>query len=162
MGGDEICEELNDVVEPWICYLNKEMAYAKQADLVSYPLAMIIQESLLDKSTTVEAARHIDSYYHDEYLASDPWLKFLGGRGTTTFLCNLYTLVFDTACYIPYEDPHQDTLVELLMFLYTLPQLPRYIPHEDPELDCRMTIHMKLRRHTEKSSELWNVRCSLF
>ena len=136
MAKDEVCEELDDEVEPWIRYLDKEIADAEQDDLVSYRLAKIIRESLLstDESQITKAAHQIDSYYRYEYLVSDPFLQFLDGKGTANFLGNLYGLLFDTAIYIPDEDPHQDTLIRLLIELRKLPQAP-----------CK----------------LWNVRCSL-
>ena len=136
MAKDDVCEESDDEVEPWIRYLDKEIAGAEQDDLVSYRLAKIIRESLLstDGSQIVKAAQQIDSYYRYEYLVSDPFLKFLDGKGTANFLGNLYVLLFDTAIYIPDEDPHQDTLIKLLIELRKLPQAP-----------CK----------------LWNVRCSL-
>lgn len=114
---DKISKESVDEVKPWISYLDKIMADTKRYDPVSYRLAKIIRESLLstDDSQTVEAARHIDTYYRCEYRASGP-CKFL-----EIFLGQLYRLVFDTACYIPYGDPHQDTLVTLLIGLRKLP-----------------------------------------
>lgn len=127
---DKIFKESVGEVKPWISYLDKIMAEIKQYDPVSYRLAKIIRESLLstDESQAIETARHIDTYYRCEYRVSGPC------HILPNFLGKLYCLVFDTACYIPYGDPHQDTLVTLLIGLRKLPLM---------------------------SCKLQNVRCSL-
>ena len=109
-------ESDGDQVEPWISYLDEKMADAKKRDPVSYRLAEIIRESLysMDKSQILEAASHIHTYYRCEYLASNYF------PSQASFLGKLYGLVFDTACSIPYEDPHQDTLATLLVELRKL------------------------------------------
>ena len=130
MTKDEICDESGDELKPWIRHLDEEMAAAKQDedDLVTYRLAKIIRESLLsaDESQIVKAAQQIDSYYRYEHLASDTYLRVrvIGGEGTPNFLDRLYSIAFDTAIDIPYEDPHQDTLVKLLIELRKLPPAP--------------------------------------
>ena len=130
MANDDISEESDDEVKPWIRSLDEEMAAAKQDedDLVTYRLAKIIRECLLstDESQVVKAAHQIDSYYRYEHLASDTYLRVrdIGGEGTPNFLSRLYSIAFDTAIDIPYNDPHQDTLVKLLIKLRKLPPAP--------------------------------------
>ena len=136
MANDEICEESCDEVQPWIRYLDKEMADDKKDDPASYFLAKIIRASLLstDESHIIKAAHQIKSYYCYEYMASDTFRHTVVGEETEKFLCDLYLKAFGTAMHISFENPHQDILIELLLEFHKLMQQP---------------------------SEVWNVCCSL-
>ena len=65
MANDDISEESDDEVKPWIRYLDKGMADDKEDGQVSYVLAKIIRESLLstDEFHIIKAANQIKSYY---------------------------------------------------------------------------------------------------
>ena len=109
-------------VEPWISYLEDEMAGAKADDPVSYCLAQILRDTLLHtgKPHAVAAAQRIDTYYRYEFLSSDSLLMSLEGNGTAGFLCKLYHLIFCVARFITCGPP-QEVLVQLLVELRKLP-----------------------------------------
>lgn len=113
----------NHEVEPWIKYLDDELKETKGADSVSYRLAQIVRDTLLStgESRIIKATQRIDSYYQYEYLASDSLLKSPQGNGMATFLYDLYHFVINIICLIPFDDPNQDVLVELLVELHQLP-----------------------------------------
>ena len=126
MANDQICEESDDEVQPWIRYLDKEMADENKDDPVSYFLAKIIRESLLstDESHIIKAADQIKCYYRFEYMSSDTFRHTVVGEETTNFLRDLYRKAFGTAMHIPFENPHQDILIELLLEFHKLIQQP--------------------------------------
>ncbi|KAK7937804.1 uncharacterized protein PG986_014672 [Apiospora aurea] len=69
----------------------------------------------------VEAAQQVDDLYSNEYLPSDPLMKFQDDKGMGGFLSCLYEMVFDLARAIPHEDDLQDRLVQFLVELAKLP-----------------------------------------
>ena len=115
----------NDGTQRWMEYLDGEMA-TTEADPVTHCLAQIIRDTLLstDESRAAGAAHRIDAYYQDEYLPSDPFLKFSDDKGMAGFLNSLYGLVFDVARLIPYRDALQDTLIQVIVELRKLPPKP--------------------------------------
>ena len=173
----------NDGPEPWTKYLDGEMAETKRDDPVSYRLAEIIRDTLLSTNETraAEAAQRIDSYYRYEYLVTDPFMRFLQGRGTAPFLCHLYGLVLEVASVIPSGVPHQDVLIQLLGELHKLPPTScmlwnvRYSPPQMPCMQSRLTRrnrhHLLRTRRSPSLQRCWKqsgkgtaVRspCSLF
>ena len=116
--------------QPWISYLNDITAgrEAISRDRTSKSLAKILLDTLLStaESRAADGAHRIDSCFRDD-AASNPLLGILEGKGMNPCLHELYTLVFDTACLIPYLDPIQDILVQLIVELHKLPPKPRTI-----------------------------------
>ena len=111
-------------VQSWTSFLNREMAEAKEGDPVKYRLLKIIRDTLLSTNEfrAAEGAKLIDSYHRYEYFAADLSLKYLEDTGTSPFLCRLYSLLTDVSSVIPYTDPNQGGLVQLLVELRKLPQ----------------------------------------
>ncbi|KAI9772821.1 MAG: hypothetical protein M1840_008703 [Geoglossum simile] len=118
--------------QPWTGYLDGEMP-ATEADSVAHCLVQIIRDTSLstDESRAAGAARRIDTYYRDEYLSSDPLLKFSDNKGMASFLNSLYELVFDVARLIPYRDAEQDNLIRVIVELRKLPPKAYKIWDED-------------------------------
>lgn len=87
------------------------------------PIYTAIFKDLLrqDGNTAPEAARRIDAIYVEEFLPSDPLLKFQDDKGMEGFLHVLYQLIFDLARVIRYGDPKQDRPAQLLSELHQLP-----------------------------------------
>ncbi|KAI9765889.1 MAG: hypothetical protein M1840_007030 [Geoglossum simile] len=140
----------NDGTQSWIEYLDGEIA-ATEADSVTHCLAQIIRDTLLstDESRAAGAAGRIDTHYQ-EYLSSDPLLKFANDKGTAGFLNSLYELVFDVARLIPYRDALQDILVQLIVELRKLPPKRCKIWDEDA------LVYTKEPIFTSVLDENWN------
>ena len=60
------------------------------------PSTLISKHLLLsDEDTAPRAAQKINTYYFDEFLASDPLLKIQDDKRMEGFLGTLYRLIFD-------------------------------------------------------------------
>lgn len=115
-------EAVNAGKKPWIAYLDKEASYWGEGMCESV-LAIMLKDLLLSDSdsTAADTARLIDNYYEQEFLPSDPLMKFLDDKGIGGFLTTFYELVFNLARLIPYNNSNQEKLVQLILELRKLP-----------------------------------------
>ena len=113
------------IKEPWLAYLEGEIASCGE-DSYNAEFATIMRSLLLslENSAPADTARRIDTYYWEEYLPSDPLLRFQDDKGIGGFLNFLYELVFDMARLVPYDDSKQDQLLQLIFELRQLPPKP--------------------------------------
>ena len=111
--------------QPWIAFLDAQVA-ASDLYPVEYSLFKLLRSVLLstDQAAIAEAAQHIDSYYHDEYLPYDPLMRFEDDKGVGGFLNSLYELIYDLARLIPFNNSQQDVLIQLIVELRNLPPKP--------------------------------------
>lgn len=108
--------------EPWHAYLEEEIASCGEGTF-ECDLDNIMKDFLMSTSDPAapDTALRIDTYYWKIYLPSDPLMKFKEDKGIAGFLYYLYELVFDMARLVPYYDPKQDMLVQLILELRKLP-----------------------------------------
>jgi len=109
----------------WLVHLDEEVAYDKQRGETS-TLTSIIRDLLVSypqdaDQAVAEAARLVDADYYNNYLPSDPLLKGRDDEGMEGFLNSLCDIIFSTVRRIPYDDSHQDAIVQLLAELAKLP-----------------------------------------
>ena len=109
------------VQKKWIAYIEEEIA-EEDDDLFTF-LANSIKDLLLSKSETAarDTAVAIDTYYEEEYFASDSLLRFEEDKGMTGFLLDLWEIVFPLAKVVSYKDDAQIKLVNLILELQKLP-----------------------------------------
>lgn len=122
---------------PWIQCLDEILQENPDSSeaRISKILRQMLSSSLQDDFTPAEAARQIDDYYQNNYLPSDPLMKFQDDKGMGGFLSGLYEMVFDLARAIPHDDELQNCLVQFLIELTKLPT---------------------------KEVKIWGVHCPLF
>ena len=111
--------------EPWFAYLEEGIASCGEGTF-ECDLNNIMKDFLISTSdlAALDTALRIDTYYWEYHLPSDPLMKFEEDKGIAGFLNHLYELVFDVARLIPYSDPRQDMLVQLILELRKLPAKP--------------------------------------
>ena len=111
--------------EPWFAYLEEEIVSCGEGTF-ECDLDNIMKDFLISKCDPAapETALRIVTYYWENYLPSDPLMKFEDDKGIAGFLNHLYELVFAMARLIPYNDSRQDMLVQLILELRKLPAKP--------------------------------------
>ncbi|RYP66230.1 hypothetical protein DL769_006074 [Monosporascus sp. CRB-8-3] len=107
--------------EPWLAFIDNE--FDIEGDPTRVDLLTILRDALLsvDEAAAKDAAHRIDSYYSDTFFSSDPLVKFEEDKGMASFLNTLWDAVFDLAELLPFDDPKQDRLVEVILELRKLP-----------------------------------------
>lgn len=70
------------------------------------------------KEALADAAQKIDSYYHTTFLDR---YKLRNFNKIQRYLFKLYTTIFDASRCLHYNDPRQDTMVQLIQELRNLP-----------------------------------------
>lgn len=70
-----------------------------------------------------ECAHRIDDIYWSFYLPLDPLFSFMEDRILSGYLLHVWTMFIELGKRIPYNDPAQDKLVELLKELVHLPPM---------------------------------------
>ncbi|KAL8722778.1 MAG: hypothetical protein Q9225_000789 [Loekoesia sp. 1 TL-2023] len=103
------------------------------AKTCQHALGTMLKDSLLSDGDLAAAntVHQIDSFYQQEYLTSDPLLKFKDDQGMERFLNGFFEAVFTLASLLPYADPNQGKLVNLLLELRKLPPRQLRIWNED-------------------------------
>ena len=117
-------EAVTTVEQDWLTGFTGEIASeADRGDVTYVALANTIKDLLVseDGKAARNAAIAVDSYYANEFLASDPLLRFQEDKGMGIFLNTIYDIVLELALIIPYDDQSQDSLVNLLVELRKLP-----------------------------------------
>ena len=110
------------VQKEWINYIDLLIDEESDDDAFVH-LANLVKSLLLSTSETAarDTAAAIDAYYEKEFFPSDPLMRFEEDKGMTSFLLELWEIVFSLARVIPYDDDAQVTLVNLILELYKLP-----------------------------------------
>lgn len=108
--------------EPWTAQFDKELN-DWTAEGVENAFAVVLKDFLLSDGdpTAAETAHEIDDLYTQEYLPSDPLLKFSDDQGMEGFLGDFYQIFFTLARLIPYDNSKQDRLIQVILELRKLP-----------------------------------------
>ncbi|KAK8022594.1 hypothetical protein PG993_013361 [Apiospora rasikravindrae] len=106
---------------PWTQCLDEILEM--DPDGIETGLSEVLRRLLASQSDAApaEAAQQIDDLYSNDYLPSDPLMRFQDDKGMGGFLSCLYEMVFDLARAIPYENDLQGRLVQFLVELAKLP-----------------------------------------
>ncbi|KAK0666411.1 hypothetical protein QBC41DRAFT_150436 [Cercophora samala] len=101
-------------------YLHDDSSYE---NTIAPHIAQLFQEYLLsdDESSTAATALKFDSMYEDLYLPNYNGRGNGRKKGWTGYLSYFYETVFVIAKHIPYNDPLQDKVIQLLLELKKLP-----------------------------------------
>ena len=88
-----------------------------------HALSVMLKDYLVSDgdSIAVDTARRLHGFYEQDYLISDPLMKFEVDQGMGGFLSSFYEIIFTLARLIPYNCSEQDKLVRLLLELRQLP-----------------------------------------
>jgi hypothetical protein len=122
MPSKEIQNASSGTREPWVVYLDDEIEESGE-DSSEDDLSKIMKRLLLSTSenAAADAAREFDEYYSQQFLPSDPLMKFSDDKGMGAYLWGLYQLIFDMGRLVPYNDTKQTNLVQLIVELRKLP-----------------------------------------
>lgn len=103
--------------EPWLNYIDDEVA--QEDDPIILEILSALKDLLTSESETVAegVAHRIDRCYSDTSLSVNPSVKFQKDKGMGSFLNSLWDAVFDVAEVVPYDDPRQDRLINLILEL---------------------------------------------
>ena len=109
---------------PWLSFLEEEISASDEEPVID-SIGSVLKSLLLSPSetTAADAARLINAVHWEKMLPSDPLMRFLDDKGIGGFLGCLWELVFDIAKRIPYNDPGQDSLTQLILELRKLPPI---------------------------------------
>ena len=110
--------------EPWLTYIDDEVA--QEDDPIILEILSALKDLLTSESETVaeDVAHCIDRCSSDTSLSVNPLVKFQEDKGMGSFLNSLWDAVFDVAEVVPYDDPRQDRLVNLIQELRKFPPRP--------------------------------------
>lgn len=114
-------------LSPWESYLHWLTLTEEPGTLWSSSLATVFQECLSTELTypvkASECAARIDDIYWSFYLPLDPLFSFMEDRILSGYLLHVWTMFIELGKKIPYNDPAQEKLVELLKELVHLPPM---------------------------------------
>lgn len=115
-------------LSPWESYLHWLILTEEPGTLWSSSLAKVFQECLSSAELTypvkaAECAAKIDDIYWSFYLPLDPLFSFMEDKILSGFLLHVWTMFIELGKKIPYNDPAQEKLVELLKELIHLPPM---------------------------------------
>ena len=116
-------EAANDGKEPWITEVDNEIS-GWDDETCEYDFATILKEFLLSggESTEADTARKIYDYYNQEFLPTDPLMRFQYDKRMQPFLFAFWQAAYiGFARFIPYNNSNQDKLVRLISELQRLP-----------------------------------------
>lgn len=118
-------EAFNAGNEPWTTSFEKEISDWGE-ETSEYVLAHILKEFLLSDgdSTAAETASRIAGVYDEDYLPSDPLMKYEDDKGMGGFLSDFYDVIFTLARLLPYHSSNQDKVVRVMVELRKLPPRP--------------------------------------
>lgn len=113
--------------EPWITQFDDEINDLDEGAW-EIDIARVLKQFLLsDGHSSTDTARRIDDSYEQQFLPSDPLMKFKDDQGMEGFLSCFYEVVFTLARLIPYHSSMQEKLIELILELRKLPPRPSKI-----------------------------------
>lgn len=121
--------------ELWLAYLNKEYLLF-EGGLVEHDMSSIVKQMLLseDQDNIARTAAHeIDDYWH-RHLKTDTFNFQKEEPSFFDFHTCLYNIILELPRFVPYNDPKQDTLVQLLVELRRLPS------RSDPPSNVCLTL----------------------
>lgn len=116
-------------VKAWESYLHWLCLTEEPGTLWSSSLCSTFRECLTSTTSTScsmrpeECAHRIDDIYWSFYLPLDPLFSFMEDRILSGYLLHVWTIFIELGKRIPYNDPAQDKLVELLKELVHLPPM---------------------------------------
>lgn len=116
-------------LEAWESYLHWLCLTEEPGTLWSSSLCSAFQECLANDASTScpmragECAHRIDDIYWSFYLPLDPLFSFMEDRILSGYLLHVWTMFIELGKRIPFNDPAQDKLVELLKELVHLPPM---------------------------------------
>ena len=116
------------IKKPWLVWIEAKVRHYGE-DTVEASLLEIVKKLLIsdnEKAPTV-AAHQIDEFYQKIFLPTDPLMRFEEDKGWTEFLNTLYTMIFDVVERVRWNDPKQDSLMNLITALRQLPPRPAKI-----------------------------------
>ena len=107
---------------PWIAKLNKYVDDMEDVDCEQM-FAVILKDYLLCNGAieVADTARQIDSSYEERVLPPNPLMKFEDDEGMGGFLTAFWNAIFEIARIIPFDNSHQDQLVQVITELRKLP-----------------------------------------
>ena len=110
---------------PWLLWLDEEIKGAIEEDYTN-GLCIALKDFLLSTSDTAAAdtALRVDALCQETLLDGDPLLKFQDDKGISGFLNALWETFFEVVKRVPYSDPKQDELVQLIHELRKLSPKP--------------------------------------
>lgn len=110
----------------WLC-LTEESGTLWSSELCSiFRQCLCVTDSIDETCSPVKAAEfahRIDDIYWSFYLPLDPLFSFMEDRILSGYLLHVWTMFIELGKRIPYNDPAQDNLVELLKELVHLPPM---------------------------------------
>lgn len=111
----------------WESYLHWLCLTEEPGTLWSSSLCAAFRDCLGTETTypiqASECANRIDDIYWSFYLPLDPLFSFMEDRILSGYLLHVWTMFIELGKKIPYNDPIQDKLVELLKELVHLPPM---------------------------------------
>lgn len=114
-------------LKAWESYLHWLCLTEEPGTLWSSSLCAAFQECLATETTypvqASDCAHRIDDIYWSFYLPLDPLFSFMEDRILSGYLLHVWTMFIELGKKIPYNDPAQDKLVELLKELVHLPPM---------------------------------------
>ena len=151
--------------EPWIVVFDEERNLSDESTHEA-ALGNIVKDFLLSDDKDAMApntAQRIQNYYDQEYLLTDPLLKFEDDQGMGEFLSVFYNIILLLARLIPYDNPTQQKLLLLVLELRKLPpksfkiwQVRQLIPA--PRLSSQYLMMLRRRNVSYGTRNL----CQLF
>lgn len=114
-------------LQAWESYLHWLCLTEEPGTLWSSSLCATFHECLAPNTSypvkISECAARVDDIYWSFYLPLDPLLQFMEDRILSGYLLHVWTMFIELGKRIPYNDPAQDRLVELLKELVHLPPM---------------------------------------
>lgn len=115
-------------LKPWESYLHWLCLTEEPGTLWSSSLCATFHECLVTspgvgQAKPSEYAARIDDIYWSFYLPLDPLFQFMEDRILSGYLLHVWTMFIELGKRIPYNDPAQEKLVELLRELVHLPPM---------------------------------------
>lgn len=115
-------------LKPWESYLHWLCLTEEPGTLWSSSLCATFHECLVSNPgvgqvKASEYAARIDDIYWSFYLPLDPLFSFMEDRILSGYLLHVWTMFIELGKRIPYNDPAQEKLVELLKELVHLPPM---------------------------------------
>lgn len=112
-------------IKEWESYLHWLALSAEPGTLWNAALCDVFQSCLAVQSTVTAAdgALRIDDVYWSFYLPLDPLHAMMEDKILSGYLLQVWTMFIELGKRIPYDDPGQDKLVELLRELVHLPPM---------------------------------------
>jgi hypothetical protein len=116
--------QIEKISQPWLTYLEED---SKDYDEGSWEMDVyhILMDFLLsENSDAAVAARQIDTNYLQQYVAQHTYVLSCLDKGIENYLIFFYEVLFPTVKLIPYNDPRQKNVVQLLVEFQKLPARP--------------------------------------